>query len=224
MSFTATRHLESQAPEFRAYQRFDIFSADEVKAVVKKRAYFENLLQSGITSKLDFLRYIEYELRLGELRWSRFERVYGEIDESPKSHHSRAQANQKKEVRRFLEQTQGRRIRSLFRRILSRYPTDVTLWLQYIAIIESFGDAHELPALFSEAIVKNPCSSQLWIQAGAWQYANIDDPMGARRIFLRAIRINPEAKNIWQEYFKLELLYVERFTQRETLREIIEKE
>jgi U3 small nucleolar RNA-associated protein 6 len=41
---------------------------DEVKAIVKKRRDFEFLLRRRTCRKADFLRYIEYELNLEELR------------------------------------------------------------------------------------------------------------------------------------------------------------
>ena len=61
-------------PELEDLQLRGIFDPAEVRALVKKRRDFEFLLQRRAPRKEDYVRYIEYELKLESLRKARTKR------------------------------------------------------------------------------------------------------------------------------------------------------
>ncbi|KAJ1910422.1 U3 snoRNP protein [Tieghemiomyces parasiticus] len=215
MSVTVQRYLESYTEEMWDYERLCLFDSTETKAILRKRAHFERLLMSAEPHKADYLRYIEYEHLTNQLRWRRFERLI-------KKRQLEEGTEEFRELNTFVNKIQGQRFHALFRRTLHRFPADVDIWLQYVATFDSVGAQRAATRVFAEAIQKNPRSATLWIQAGAWHYNEFDDVSSARQIYLRALRLLPESKDLWLEYFKMELLCVEKYIQREMLAKLVE--
>jgi U3 small nucleolar RNA-associated protein 6 len=48
----------------------------------------------------------------------------------------------------------------------------------------------------------------LWILAAQFEYENNFNISGARNLLLRSLRLNPEKRELWLEYAKLECLYI----------------
>ena len=62
-------------PALKALHKHGIFSATEVKQIYKTRSDYERRLVARVAKKDDFLRYIEYETKLEQLRAVRWERI-----------------------------------------------------------------------------------------------------------------------------------------------------
>ena len=58
-------------PELQDLVHKELFTQDEVKAIIKKRTEYEHTLLRRTAKKSDFLRYIEYEMNLESLRQKR---------------------------------------------------------------------------------------------------------------------------------------------------------
>jgi U3 small nucleolar RNA-associated protein 6 len=54
----------------------------------------------------------------------------------------------------------------------------------------------------------------LWISAAQYEYDWNANVAGARNLLLRAIRLNPERREVWWEYAKLECLYILKIVER----------
>lgn len=61
---------------------------------------------------------------------------------------------------------------------------------------------------------KFPCSSELWILAAQYEYDTNYNISGARNLLLRSLRLNPEKRELWLEYAKLECLYILKIMER----------
>jgi U3 small nucleolar RNA-associated protein 6 len=46
--------------------------------------------------------------------------------------------------------------------------------------------------------------------AASWEHEENANPSAARTLMQRSLRMNPESELLWQEYLKLELIYVEK--------------
>lgn len=66
--------LEGTIPEMDELLKKGLFTKPEVKAIVKKRTNFEYLLRRRFPEKRDYLRYIDFEINLLELKQKRIER------------------------------------------------------------------------------------------------------------------------------------------------------
>jgi U3 small nucleolar RNA-associated protein 6 len=61
---------------------------------------------------------------------------------------------------------------------------------------------------------KLPSSSELWILAAQYEYDANYNISGARNLLLRSLRLNPEKRELWLEYAKLECLYILKIMER----------
>lgn len=159
-----------------------------------RRRDFEYMMKRIPLRAIDALRYIEYELNLDALRRKRKERL-GLRKPAPLSDNAGA-----------------RRVHSIFDRVLYKHRGSLDLWLQYIAFCKTEGSSRILSRVFSRALQVHPRSAEIWIEAAGYEFAanlNVDS---ARVLLQRAIRITPQCARLWHEYFRLELLYIQKLT------------
>ena len=76
--------LDTMVAPLRDLMDRGIFSDEEIKAIVSRRRASEYLLRRRAARKADFIRYIEDEIKLEELRSLRTRRLFGS-NETPKS-------------------------------------------------------------------------------------------------------------------------------------------
>lgn len=64
--------------------------------------------------------------------------------------------------------------------------------------------------IFIRAIQFHPMNASLWIMAATWENEHNANITAARVLLQRAIRLMPENRQLWHEYFRLELIYIEK--------------
>ncbi|KAL1920616.1 uncharacterized protein VTP21DRAFT_993 [Calcarisporiella thermophila] len=192
MADTVQYYLEQMVPELEDLENKGIFSKAEVKSIVKRRTKFEYALKRRISKKIDYLRYVEYEMNLEALR---------------KKRKSRLDIKSKTSISDYAG---VRRINFIFERALRKFGGDVSLWLQYIDFAKSSGASKTLGKLFAKAIQLHPSKTSLWILAASWEFEENANIVAARTLMQRGLRLNPEKEQLWHEYFRLELAYVEK--------------
>ncbi|CEG43302.1 u3 small nucleolar rna-associated protein 6 [Plasmopara halstedii] len=195
MADTVQITMEKMIPELEDLEARKIFTKHEIRQIVDKRRSFEYSLKRVPLRKIDAMRYIEYELQLDALRAMRKERL--------------------NLVKVTLGDTAGvKRVHNIFDRVLFKHRGSIELWLQYVAFCKREGSSRVLSAVFSRALQSNPRCAELWIEAASYEFGvnlNVDS---ARVLMQRAIRLNKENRKLWIEYFRLELLYVQKLTMR----------
>ncbi|OWZ17132.1 U3 small nucleolar RNA-associated protein 6 [Phytophthora megakarya] len=195
MADTVQITMEKMVPELEDLQERKLFSADEIRQIVAKRRGFEYSLQRIPLRKIDAMRYIEYELKLDALRAARKERL----------------GLQKVTV----GDTAGvKRVHNIFDRVLFKHRGSVELWLQYVAFCKREGSSRVMSAVFSRALQSHPRSAELWIEAASYEFGENLNVDSARVLMQRAIRLNKHNQKLWLEYFRLELLYVQKLAMR----------
>ncbi|KAI9503068.1 U3 small nucleolar RNA-associated protein 6-domain-containing protein, partial [Coemansia spiralis] len=180
-------HLERMVGELEDLERHQVFTKSELRQLVKKRTSFEYTLKRRRAQPVDYLRYIRYELNVDRLRRLR-------------------------DQRRTQPDHTTTRVVSIFERLLARH-NKADLWTQYIGFLMQRNNKRLLSKAFARAIVAHPRVTRLWIMAARYQLEQIAGS-AARRLLQRALRVNPEAKDVWLEYFKLELHLVEKIRMR----------
>ncbi|KAF4317816.1 hypothetical protein JM18_005490 [Phytophthora kernoviae] len=187
--------MEKMVPELEDLQQRQIFSADEIRQIVDKRRSFEYSLRRVPMRKIDALRYVEYELKLDALRAARKERLGLE--------------------KLSLGDTAGvKRVHVIFDRVLYKHRGSVELWLQYVAYCKNEGSSRVLSNVFSRALQSHPRSAEIWIEAASYEFGVNLNVESARLLMQRAIRLNSHSQKLWIEYFRLELLYVQKLSMR----------
>jgi len=113
MADTVQRVLEDMVPELEDFRKRKLFSEAEIKAIVKKRTNFEYLLLRRPPKRVDYLRYIAYEMNLNQLRKKR-------------------KAIKGSEKRSVSDNSIGMRIHFIFERAVRKFGNDTHLWKQFI--------------------------------------------------------------------------------------------
>jgi len=62
-------------PELQDLVHKNIFTQDEIRQIIKKRTEHEHILLRRTAKKVDYLRYINYEINLETLRQKRAKRI-----------------------------------------------------------------------------------------------------------------------------------------------------
>ncbi|CAO3700119.1 unnamed protein product [Rhizopus microsporus] len=192
--------LERMLPELEALERRD-------KINHQKRTNHEYAMSRRIKQKIDFLRSIEYEINLEELRKKRIKRLGYNFDPKEKN----------------LQYSGIKRIYSLFKRATTRFTGDLKLWLQYIDFAKKNDSNNILSGIFVQAIQYHPMNPSLWIMAASWEHEHNANIAAARTLMQRAIRLMPENQLLWHEYFRLELIYIEKIKLRRRILGIAEQ-
>ncbi|GFH22397.1 uncharacterized protein HaLaN_19857 [Haematococcus lacustris] len=114
MADTVRYLMEEMIPELEELESKGYFNRGEIKSIVQKRQDFEYALKRRAAFKRDFLRYIEYEQKLDELRLHR-----------------------KKELgikgkKGLAENGSVRRIHFIFERATRKFKADLSLWMAWI--------------------------------------------------------------------------------------------
>ncbi|KAJ3167406.1 U3 snoRNP protein [Geranomyces variabilis] len=201
-------HLEKMVPELEDLQDRGIFSAEEVRSIVKQRTTHEYRIHRIIPLKADYLRYIAYEETLERLRRKRKQRLG--MDNPP------TQEDIENGVKHssLSDYSIMRRIHGLYQKLLQKFAGDKTLWIQYFDWCRSTKSTKALGKVFAKAIQLHPMYDTFWVMAAGWEFQDNGNMSSARVLLQRGLRLNPESKRLWVEYFKLELLWVEKIKER----------
>ncbi|KAF8928593.1 U3 small nucleolar RNA-associated protein 6-domain-containing protein [Dissophora ornata] len=196
MADTVQFYMEEMIPEMRDLEQKGIFSKKEITSILKKREKFEYALKRRISKKADFLRYIEYETNLEALRKKRRARMVNLTRQS------------------ISDYAGPRRISFIYRRCLTKFKGDISIWLQYINYAKKTGASRTLGKIFAQSIQLHPTNEKMWILAAAWEWEENANIVAARILLQRALRLNTTTETLWHEYFRLELVYIAKILAR----------
>ncbi|KAI8874014.1 hypothetical protein GQ42DRAFT_160125 [Ramicandelaber brevisporus] len=214
MSDIISFQLEGMLLELQDLVEQGLFTEPEIRAIAKRRTKFEYAVkrrgadskngESLTSTKADFLRYIEYEMNIESLRVKRKKRL--------------GKGNGKRgdnKGRLTLSEIAGiRRITALFERTLIKFPGDVSLWKQYADFAQRSHQMKLLGRIFGRAIQAHPRVGELWTLAASHEYGENVNTEAARRLFQRGLRLNKDDKQLWINYFKMEVAFVEKLKAR----------
>ena len=188
--------LERGVNELLQLVRVNLFAADEVKTIIKKRRAFEYKLQRHGKSKDDYLRYIAYEeclLKLIKLKRKKL-----------------AYTHKIKEI----DLTIANRIGAIFRAVIFRHQSDVDLWLSYIEFCKRMKWKGKVGSLFVKMLQIHNRKDHLWVAAAKFEFEENNSSTVARSLIQRGLRYNKDSHLLWKEYFKFELMYAEKVKKR----------
>uniref|UniRef100_A0A8C8ZUD9 UTP6 small subunit processome component n=1 Tax=Prolemur simus TaxID=1328070 RepID=A0A8C8ZUD9_PROSS len=184
--------LEDRLPELEQLERTGLFSRLEIKAIIKKASHLEYRIQRRALFKDDFISYVQYEINLLELIQKRRARIGYSFK------------------RDEIENSIIHRVQSVFQRGSAKWKDDVQLWLTYVAFCKKWGTKTQLSKIFSAMLAIHSNKPALWIMAAKWEMEDRLSSESARQLFLRALRFHPECPKLYQEYFRMELMHVEK--------------
>ncbi|KAH6914193.1 U3 snoRNP protein [Coprinopsis sp. MPI-PUGE-AT-0042] len=101
----------------------------------------------------------------------------------------------------------------IFERALKRFKSDIGLWIQYIQVAKREGARALVGRVTARALQLHPSNPSFYILAASHELDN-HSPSAARSLLQRGIRINPDSIDLWKEYVKMELGFIEGLRRR----------
>ncbi|TIC73660.1 hypothetical protein E3Q00_02708 [Wallemia mellicola] len=191
-----TMAMEQMLPEFKDYEKKNLFTKLEIKSIAAKRKNFETSLGRKTPSQSDYLKYIEYEITLENLKRKRMSRLKIALTPSPALYGIQ------------------KRILSLFDKATRKFRGDISLWVKYIEYLKKIGANKLLTRTFSTVINLHPSNPQLYILAASWELHNNVSAHSARTLLQRGLRLNTTDLDLWLAYARMELVFAERVRRR----------
>ncbi|KAI9067095.1 hypothetical protein FKP32DRAFT_1564309 [Trametes sanguinea] len=187
---------EQMLAELKDLVQKGLFTQKEVKQIMQKRTAFETALVRRIPKKSDFLRYATYEMSLEALRRKRAERL--KLPKGPPSVSDYALVK-----RQF----------QIFERALKKFKGDVGLWIQYIQVAKKEGARALVGRITARALQLHPNVPALYVLAASHELEHLS-PSAARALLQRGLRLNSDSVEMWREYVRMELNFVESLRRR----------
>ncbi|KAL6253286.1 U3 snoRNP protein [Rhinocladiella similis] len=184
--------LEQSVPELKEYERKNIFSADEIISITRKRSDFEHKINARGPTPSDYARYAEFEINVEALRRKRVKR----LGIKSTAHNGK------------------RRIFFVFDRGTRKHPGDVDLWLQAIDFARKQKAYKKLQEIFAKVLRLHPRKSDLWTYAAQFAVDENGDMTEARSYMQRGLRFCKSSRAMWLEYGRLEMSHIAKIQAR----------
>lgn len=210
--------VEKTLDELNLLVEFGLFTRDQAKEVITKRENFEYILRRRNRTKLDYLKYIRFEVNLLE-----------SIDKYRKTviknYYNKRKSDKLEDIENkivFLQakklndivRSRSAHISSLFRKLTISFQFDKKLWLAYIEFAKSRHWNTRASTLYWRLLRVCNNDEDVWLAAASHETENNKTFDVARGLYLRALRHFPRSSKIWAEYFKMELRFMEVVDQR----------
>ncbi|XP_071107937.1 U3 small nucleolar RNA-associated protein 6 homolog [Haliotis cracherodii] len=193
--------IEEMLPELEQMERVKLFTKAETRQILKKRQSYEYKLRRRTKCREDFLQYVQYEvnvLKLVEKRREASGCTYKRLE---------------------IDVAIIQRIHKLFRLVCLRFQDDIKLWLSHIEFCKSRNERSYVSRLYTRMLQVHNKKPDLWVMAAKWEFEANINPENARTLLQRGLRFNDTSKQLWIEYYRLELLYAEKLRKRRELLE-----
>ena len=195
--------LDSMVAPLRDLLERNIFSQEEITAIVARRRESEYLLRRRTARKADYLRYLESEMQLERLR---------DLRTNTKKKDSIGDVHIVQHVH------------FIFTRLLRKYKSDVSLYLEYIDFCKSTSSLKTLSKVYAQALQFHSRNVGLWIAAASHEFFAQASVANARILLQRGIRVNPSSPELWLQYLSLELHHVQKLKGRREILQLQQEE
>ncbi|CAN1799027.1 U3 small nucleolar RNA-associated protein 6 homolog [Linum perenne] len=201
MADTVQYRLERMVEELDDLERRGLFTRPEIREIVKQRRKFEYRLKRPSPLKQDYLTYIEYETQVDTLRRLR------------KKSMARDKKENKKMKLSVSDFTGVSRIMEIYRLAVMRYKGDVDLWIRYLEFCRERKNGR-MKKVLAQLIRFHPKVSGVWIYAAAWEFDQNLNVEAARALMQSGLRVCPTSEDLWVEYLRMELTYLNKLKAR----------
>ncbi|XP_057462272.1 uncharacterized protein LOC130752506 [Actinidia eriantha] len=198
--------LERMITELDDLERRGLFSRREIAEIVKQRRKFEYRLKRPSLLKSDFEAYIDYEKKIDALRLLRKKAVAREMKE-------KGNKKMKKSVSDFAGVS---RILEIYRLATNRFKGDIELWFRYLEFCRERKNGR-MKKVLAQVIRFHPKVPGVWIYAAAWEFDQNLNVTAARALMQSGLRTCPTSEDLWVEYLRMELTYLNKLKVRKAI-------
>jgi hypothetical protein len=196
---TKDAHFETRISEFEDLEMRGFFNILELSEVLRQRNLFENNIKQR-KLKVDYLRYIEYETKIGLI-----------IEHRAKSRAIIDHLNKS-----LADYCTYRRIDSIFYRASRNFdgnPRFMVLWLWYYKNLKQMKKNRDFTRTIARAIHLQPKSRNLWFYATIWGLIQnqLQDSNHVRTLIQSSLKENQKNRSLWINYFRFELCSTMKF-------------
>ncbi|CAM8906698.1 unnamed protein product [Rhodiola kirilowii] len=195
--------LERMVNELDDLEKRGLFTRREIAEIVKQRRKFEYRLKRPSPLKQDYLSYIEYEKQVDALRFLRKKAVARDLKD-------KGNKRMKKGVSDFSGVS---RILDIYRLAVTRFKGDVELWFQYSEFCKERRNGR-MKKVLAQLIRFHPKVPGVWIYAAAWEFDYNLNVSAARALMQNGLRVCPNSEDLWVEYLRMELTYLNKLKAR----------
>lgn len=194
MSSKVRYYLEQSVPELEDLIKKGLFERKEITMIMRRRTDFEHRIQGRGSKPRDFLKYAEFEMNLEKLRIKRYARLQkaNMIDTKPS----------------VSDWAGFRKVIFVFDRAVKRYPGDLDIWGQYIRFVKEKDAVKVVYRIYAKLLLLQPRNVDAWLLAAKYEFDVNANAKGARELYQRGLRMNPESEKLWLSYAQFELTYV----------------
>ncbi|KAF3792630.1 U3 small nucleolar RNA-associated protein [Nymphaea thermarum] len=194
--------LERMVDELEDLEKKGLFTRQEIRHIVRKRRDFEYRLKRPSPLKQDFIAYINYETQLDALRKLRKKAII------------RASEGTEKKWKKSVSDTASViKILEIYKRAVTRFKGDIGLWFRYLEFCKERRHGRMKRAL-AEALRFHPNVPGLWIYAASWEFDHNLNVPAARALMQSGLRACPQSEDLWVEYLRMELTYLNKLKAR----------
>ena len=206
MADQVNRLMEAMIPELDDYRRRNLFTPQEIAAIVTQRRSFEYKLARRIPQQADYLAYITYELNLNQLRKKRKARLAAAATGSAAGSGT------------SLSDHAGlSRICFVFERCLRHFHSSPQLWLHYLHFLTASQSHRRLALTLPRAHLLLPHSHQLWLAHAQHCFITTADMSALRALMQRAVRVmkgRVGEESVWLGWFGYEVGFIAKVMER----------
>lgn len=181
--------------ELKVLINFGIFDEEHAKEIIKKREIFEYNLRRRTRTKLDYLKYIRFEMNMLE------------SIEKYKNSILKKTEGMENEIDRKIFQLQAKKLNDivrvrashisvLYRKLAVKYQFDSRIWIAYIDFAKQRKWHTRVSALYWRALRVAGNDESLWLEAAKHEIENRQDQNTAKKLFLMGLRHHPESLEI----------------------------
>lgn len=204
-------------------ERRGLFTRAELADVVRRRRDFEFRIRRHSPLRQDFLDYIAYELRLDSLRNLRKRAIIraadSESDDDDRGSDDEGASKKRKRKRgkkwkKSISDVAGvLRVLDIYRMATVRFKGDLDLWFRYLEFCRDKRHGR-MKQVLAQAIRFHPKVPGLWIYAAAWEFDQNLNVAAARALMQSGLRSCPDSEDMWIEYLRMELTYLNKLKAR----------
>ncbi|CAN6222124.1 unnamed protein product [Urochloa humidicola] len=211
--------LERMTDELDDLERRGLFTRAELADVVRRRRDFEFRIHRHSPLRQDFLDYIAYELRLDSLRNLRKRAILraaaseSEDSADEEGGNNKSRRRRKKWKKSISDVAGVLRILNIYRTATVRFKGDLDLWFRYLEFCRDKRHGR-MKQVLAQAIRFHPKVPGLWIYAAAWEFDQNLNVAAARALMQSGLRSCPESEDMWIEYLRMELTYLNKLKAR----------
>lgn len=164
----------------------------------------------------DFIKYIEYMIKLEKLRDERHRaRSKAANDEtSPDDEGPRPKLKADIAEYRSIQVLMMRHIAYIYERYTRRFPNNMVAWFQYIDYLQRHSARSLLSTIYGRVLSLHPKHEIAWIESARHELKYNNNSHSTRTLLQRALRFNKSSEKLWLYYFEFETWNATRITDR----------